>query len=329
MVGMASQSGGEQPQVAVLLSTYNGATYLPELISSLQSQTVDFFLIWRDDGSSDDSKEIIINSGFTSLIECEHADEGQNIGAVASFGATAQKAIKTPATFFCFCDQDDIWDPRKLERLLERASLCSAGPRLWHHDLVVVDSAREIIHPSFWRYMALETGHYRIEDLVSRNAVTGCAMMMNRALLERSLPIPTEAIMHDWWFALVAVGAGNIETVEDCLVEYRQHESNTIGAKGFFHGLNPFTNWVKGWQRGNQEYRSLFPQAQALQHHLRVHGLTSAKTEQALAAFLSIPDSSVVARLGTLRLLGLRGSKPLLWLIAAIRVLTTSVDLPD
>ena len=89
MVGMASQSVEGQPQVAVLLSTYNGAAYLPELVSSLQRQTVDFFLIWRDDGSSDNSKEIIINSGFTYLIECEHADEGQNIGAVASFGATA------------------------------------------------------------------------------------------------------------------------------------------------------------------------------------------------------------------------------------------------
>ena len=324
-----SRNGLGQPQVAVLLSTYNGANYLPELISSLRRQTVDFLLIWRDDGSSDDSKQIVRNSHLTSLIECEHAAAGHNVGPAASFGALAEQAMKTPADFFCFCDQDDIWDPGKLQRMLQYASSSPPGPKLWHHDLVVVGAAGEIIHPSFWRYMALETRYYRIEDLVSRNVVTGCAMMLNRALLQRSLPVPAEAIMHDWWFALIAVAAGDIETVEDCLVEYRQHESNAIGAKGFLHGLNLFTNWAQGWQRGNQEYRSLFPQAQALQGHLTGHELLSPETERVLTAFLQIPQSSVYARLGTLRLLGFRGSNPLLWLIAAIRVLTTSVDLPD
>jgi hypothetical protein len=36
------------------------------------------------------------------------------------------------------------------------------------------------------------------QRLLSRNEVTGCAMAINRPLLEIALPIPEAAIMHDW-----------------------------------------------------------------------------------------------------------------------------------
>jgi hypothetical protein len=66
-----------------------------------------------------------------------------------------------------------------------------------------------------------------------RNFVTGCAMMGNARLREMSRPVPPDCVMHDWWVALVAGFLGEIRTVDAPGILYRQHGSNTLGAKGW------------------------------------------------------------------------------------------------
>ena len=47
-------------KVAILLSTYNGGRFLAEQLNSLVSQSFEDFKVYiRDDGSSDNAKEII------------------------------------------------------------------------------------------------------------------------------------------------------------------------------------------------------------------------------------------------------------------------------
>ena len=47
-------------KVAILLATYNGSKYIREFLDSLAAQTyTDFELIIRDDGSTDETLEII------------------------------------------------------------------------------------------------------------------------------------------------------------------------------------------------------------------------------------------------------------------------------
>ena len=112
--------------------------------------------------------------------------------------------------------------------------------------------------------MRLDAQQTEVARFLTRNSVTGCATAFNRALMKIATPVPEAALMHDWWLGLIASAFGQVLTEETCLVDYRQHAGNTLGAKGFFNGLNPFTNWVAGWKRGNEEYRALFPQARAL-----------------------------------------------------------------
>jgi hypothetical protein len=57
--------------------------------------------------------------------------------------------------------------------------------------------------------------------------------MINRKLAQKSLPIQSGAIMHDWWIGLVASYFGKIGYLDESTIKYRQHRSNTIGAKGF------------------------------------------------------------------------------------------------
>ncbi len=60
-----------------------------------------------------------------------------------------------------------------------------------------------------------------------------CKGSLNRKLAKMCLPIPDKAIMHDWLIGLVATQFGKIGYLNESTIKYRQHTSNTIGAKGF------------------------------------------------------------------------------------------------
>jgi hypothetical protein len=64
-----------------------------------------------------------------------------------------------------------------------------------------------------------------------QNNITGCTMIINKALRDITLPIPEGVMMHDWWIALVASSFGVIDHLPQTTVLYRQHGSNVEGAK--------------------------------------------------------------------------------------------------
>jgi hypothetical protein len=110
-------------------------------------------------------------------------------------------------------------------------ALGTATPVLAHTDLKVVDENLNTIAPSFWAYSNLDP--YRgnaFNRLLMQNVVTGCATVINRALARLAYPIPPEALMHDWWLALVASAFGQIKTIPQKTVLYRQHADNQVGA---------------------------------------------------------------------------------------------------
>ena len=314
-----------QPQkIAILLSTFNGERWLPELLRSLRSQSLPFELIWRDDGSTDATKELIRGAKWLQLTEAQHSEAGENMGACASFGVLMESALDSEADIFFLADQDDVWAADKLGTIFSRFSSSSIDkPLLIHHDLRVVNEGGNEIAPSLWRFMRLDAQQTEMARFLTRNSVTGCATAVNRALLEMAAPVPAAALMHDWWLGLIASAFGQICVEEVCLVDYRQHASNTLGAKGFFHGLNPFTNWVAGWKRGNEEYRALFPQARALRALLQSHPDVAPRDLADVTAFVSIPDLPFLERCREANRLGLRDRSTLLWLVAMLRVALT------
>jgi hypothetical protein len=134
----------------------------------------------------------------------------------------------------CFCDQDDVWVKEKLELQLERylqIEGCDSKPVLVHSDLEVVDQNLDNVADSFIAYQGLEIERNRFPHLVVSNLVTGCTALFNEALLDAALPVPKNAVMHDWWFAMTATAFGELVFIPSPLVRYRQHGRNTIGAK--------------------------------------------------------------------------------------------------
>ena len=146
-------------------------------------------------------------------------------------------------------------------------------------------------------------------------------MACNRALLEIALPISNQAVMHDWWLALCAGYFGRLAFMPEKLVLYRQHEDNTIGAKSFWHGLNPFTNWVAGWRRGDAEFISTVKQARAFRTAMSDRLESNPKACATLDLYAGLVAATRWQRIKALREFGLWRSHWLLNVVLVMRML--------
>lgn len=95
----------------------------------------------------------------------------------------------------------------------------------------MVNEKLELMETSFSKYNKFKQDH-NLKQLLVRNTVTGCTIIMNKKLASLML-IPTTFeetdYMHDYWAALVATTCGRIDYIEETTIDYRQHLSNSIG----------------------------------------------------------------------------------------------------
>ena len=106
------------PPIAILLSTYNGAAYLPaQLDSFVAQQGAEWTLLWRDDGSTDGSVRLLqAFAEGAGAGRCMRVDMAGHMGVMDSYMTLLRAALATGADVFAFSDQDDVWLPVKLAR---------------------------------------------------------------------------------------------------------------------------------------------------------------------------------------------------------------------
>jgi glycosyltransferase involved in cell wall biosynthesis len=298
----------KDPKVLIYLATYNGETFINEQIESIINQSyLNWVLLICDDLSTDSTlfllkKWCAIDSRIQIL---DNLDELSG-SALSNFSRLVSCYDEFTADYFCFCDQDDIWFADKLAKSLkvlveiEKNVFFKKLPALVHSDLEVVDRDLNTINRSFVSMMRLLPSNELLPArLLSRNEVTGCTLMCNKALLEIASPIPSIVIMHDWWLALVAAYMGRIRFLDETLVHYRQHSRNVIGAKSFWHGLNPFNNWFIGWRKGNLEFMRTMEQAAALYSHLHQQNSIPKQKLEEINSYSQLGTMPIYKRLKT------------------------------
>lgn len=219
-------------RIAVLLSTYNGSSYIEEQLESLQTQSYSDFKVYiRDDGSKDDTVEKIASfcnkdDRFTFL------EDNVNLGCAGSFLKLLRSVI---ADVYMFCDQDDVWLNNKIERVYNHFSMFNDGPSLYHSDLKVVDENLDTLHDSFMSYQNMSADNsMNKKNIFIQNFVVGCTSAINNELALKVLNVninPNCIAMHDWWIALTARTFGDIYFDKERTILYRQHSKNVLGAK--------------------------------------------------------------------------------------------------
>jgi hypothetical protein len=228
----------KRPLVAILLSTYNGAEFLPAQLHSFLAQTHhEWKLYWRDDGSSDASIELL--QRFAAELDenrCAQQMGGGRQQITRSFLGLLRSARGGTASYFAFSDQDDVWLPDKLAcGVAKLAQVPTDQPALYCAQRIIVDARLQYTG---------QPGPLRrppgFPGALTQNIAPGCTMMLNRTAADLILASnPPQTVWHDWWcYVVVSAAGGRIIADPHATVLYRQHTNNLIGEPN---------SW---WQRG-------------------------------------------------------------------------------
>ena len=227
--GTPNRSG----QISVAMATYNGANHLSEQLESLAAQTeLPLELVVTDDGSTDATLSIVEAFAHTAPFPVHVHRNAVRLNYANNFLRAAQLCV---GEFVAFCDQDDVWQPQKLE-------VCSAQIRKNNVQLIVHTGA-------VWDGKQT-TGErypdYAKDTLLGAGKVDPCALVPGFAMVfRRSLLTLTDnedrpwdifglgngtIMAHDGWVYLLGTSTGPVALVSEPLVLYRQHATNAVGA---------------------------------------------------------------------------------------------------
>lgn len=209
-------------RISVAMVTYQGAKYIKEQLDSiLATLGAEDEVVVSDDGSTDGTKQIL------SLYQEKDARIRVISGPKAGVKANVENALRTCEGAYIFlADQDDIWMPQKVDRVMAAFEEKKAG--LVVHDAIVTDGdCKEVILESFYSLKGSGAG---VAKNIWRNTYIGCCMAFKRELLEEVLPIPSYIEMHDQWIGVIndKLGRGTC-FIPDKLLKYRRHGENASG----------------------------------------------------------------------------------------------------
>jgi glycosyltransferase involved in cell wall biosynthesis len=222
--------------ISVALCTYNGERFLREQLDSIAGQSrLPDELIICDDVSSDRTIEILQAFKNEAAFPVHIYTNQSNLGSTRNF----EKAIGLcSGDIIALCDQDDVWKPQKLERLLDVLLLHPEAGYVFS-DAELVDERLQPLGGSLWdshgfcgEVRKLFERGKQIPCFASRMFVTGATMAFRASVGKLAIPFPTEGPwIHDGWIALVASATGQPGIpVGEALIAYRQHSSQQLGA---------------------------------------------------------------------------------------------------
>lgn len=213
----------QAPLVSIAICTYNGEKYLAEQLDSLLRQTYAPLEIVLVDDRSTDGTWAMAKHYAARFRQLRVLQNTENLGYQKNF----EKALALcRGTYVCASDQDDIWDPTKVEKLVSNIG----DNLLIYHDseFVDVDGRR------LGRYMSDEftmIAGSKPYAFLFFNCVSGHALMVRKSLLETVFPFPSLGV-YDHYLAFMASTQGHIAYVPEPLVKHRRHTENATDVLG-------------------------------------------------------------------------------------------------
>ncbi len=210
--------------ISVALAAYKGEKYIEAQIRSILPQlSHDDEIIVSDDRPGGMTEKIVKRlSAEDSRVRWV---EGKSKGVVANF-VNAIRYCKGDKIFLC--DQDDIWLPDKVKRVMEAFD---EGYDLVLHNAYVTDGNLNITDYSFFEKRGSKKGVIRN---IFKNSYMGCCMAFDRKLLKNIMPMPKNIPMHDQWIGILGEIYGKVKFIDLPLIYYRVHGGNVTGGQTSF-----------------------------------------------------------------------------------------------
>ncbi len=213
-------------KIQILLSTYNGESFLREQLDSFLSldNYNDVKVLIRDDGSTDKTLSILHEYrdkfGFNII-------EGNNIGLNASMYELLKHRDKD-CEYYSFSDQDDVWLKDKLSRGISELKKSDGNtPMLYVACSYLTDASLSVNGHTFVPKRKLSFYNAMIQ-----NVCPGHAQICNKAFMDVLAERYSDDIMvFDYWSYLLASAIGKVIFDPTPTTLYRQHKSNAIGCE--------------------------------------------------------------------------------------------------
>lgn len=219
------------PAYSVAMCTYNGARYIEQQLDSIFQQTHrPAELVICDDGSVDGTLEIV--ERYAHLTRLVLVENPKNLGFIKNF---EQALGLCQESFILLSDQDDVWLADRAEQQLQ---LLQAKPRvsLVFSDAYRVNAKLKTLTPDLWQCVHFSIANQQrfkngeaLAVLLRHNVVTGATVALKKSFLNEALPFSGN-YPHDAWLGLKAAQNDAIDFIPEKLIQYRQHEANTLGA---------------------------------------------------------------------------------------------------
>lgn len=227
----------ETLELDVLLATYNGEKFLPEMLNSLVNQkNVKVNLIVGDDGSNDRTLEIL--NDYRSEFHSFELHRSDHVGSTLNFIGLLSRAT---SKIIAFADQDDVWDKNKLmESARKLEDLSDQGLAALYVCATRDHDSSNLLKPINYNFPL---------DFYS-NRTQGCTFVMNKKLADLAIASFEKRIQfHDWFIFLLAKYFGNVVVDKTPRMSYRLHQSNFVGSGGMKRAFEVF------WNAKNREVR--------------------------------------------------------------------------
>jgi glycosyltransferase involved in cell wall biosynthesis len=262
------------------MSTYNGRPWVTEQIESLAKQTrPPIELIVTDDNSTDGTVDTIRALGPKLPFPLRIRQNAVRLGYAENFLSAAELA---EAPYICWCDQDDVWLPAKLDTM---AKLIEANPKasLFVHQSTLVDQALNTLganHPVIRQS--------RYEPPLTGNPLArppGFAMTFGRDLMTRydwksrpaDFEFAGERSKHDTSTYTIANAVGGVYFTTEVLALYRRHQSNASYFRPGTNASRRLKQWMSAAQAPAREH--LETQERAFREHAAYFEACARKAE--------------------------------------------------
>lgn len=227
-------------RIAICMATYEpDPERLRVQLDSIRGQTRDdWFCVISDDGSSDVAlAELERQIGGDPRFHLDRAPE--NIGFLRNFERAVALA-PVSAELIALADQDDRWDPDKLDAL---AGALDRAPEalLAYSDVRIADASGRVLSETY--FFERENNAASMASMLITNNVTGAASMFRRVLLEVAMPFPPggtgQELYHDHWLALCALAQAPLAYVDRPTHDYSRHDGAVTITEAEGHWVTP------------------------------------------------------------------------------------------
>ncbi len=197
------------PRISVIIPVFNRAQWVAEAIESVLAQGMaDVEIICIDDGSTDDSAQVVQSFGASVVYRWQ---ENKGVSAARNVGL---RLVRSP--FVTFLDSDDLFPAGKLARQL---AILAANPTLG----LVMGKVEHLFLPSADPEMYTFTDQNRITWTVQLGAgLYRTAVFEQVGCFDETLPMGEDLD----WFNRVKEQGVPMQTIDDVMIYYRLHDTN-------------------------------------------------------------------------------------------------------